>query len=495
MRLTARLVLAAALAVLVSLLGRSAAAQTMKIAVVDVQRAVMQTEDGLRAQATLKKLFDSRQQELNKRQQELGKQKEDIDKQAKVLSQAALQKKVDDWQKQMVELQTTFVEYNKELEKKQKEMTDPIFERVVGSIKRIAGTDGYDLIVDRATVAFSRSDLNLHRPRHPARERRVGERAGRRGEHGAQGPGGARRPGPLRQAVTWDGVVRLRGETLATLAGRHGGRIATGAGQQAPQRIVPVGLAREGDLAPLLAARFVKSAREAAERGAVLLVDVSLAGGVPAGAAAWVHEHATWAMAALLDEAVVPDAPAVVGPGCSIAPTAVLGPRVVLGARVTVGPGAVLGHPGFGWAFGAGGAVRPVPQLGGVVVDDDVSIGPLCTIDAGTLSPTRLRAGAKLDAHVHVGHNGDIGPGCIIAAQCGFAGSVTLGRGVLVGGQVGIGDHVTVGDGARIAGGSGVIGDVPPGAVVAGYPAVPRGRWLRAWASLYRGVRRARPEP
>jgi len=161
MRLTARLVLAAAFAVLVSLLGRNAAAQTMKIAVVDVQRAVMQTEDGLRAQATLKKLFDSRQQELNKRQQELGKQKEEIDKQAKVLSQGALQKKVDDWQKQMVELQQTFVEYNKELEKKQKEMTDPIFERVVGSIKRIAGTDGYDLIVDRATVAFSRSDLDL----------------------------------------------------------------------------------------------------------------------------------------------------------------------------------------------------------------------------------------------------------------------------------------------------------------------------------------------
>ena len=161
MRLSARLVLAAALAVLVSLLGKNAAAQTMKVAVVDVQRAVMQTEDGLRAQATLKKLFDSRQQELNKRQQELGKQKEEIDKQAKVMSQASLQKKVDDWQKQMVELQQTFVEYNKELEKKQKELTDPIFERVVGSIKRIAGTDAYDLIVDRATVAFSRSDLDL----------------------------------------------------------------------------------------------------------------------------------------------------------------------------------------------------------------------------------------------------------------------------------------------------------------------------------------------
>jgi UDP-3-O-[3-hydroxymyristoyl] glucosamine N-acyltransferase len=296
--------------------------------------------------------------------------------------------------------------------------------------------------------------------------------------------------------VTWDGVVRLRGETLAALAGRHGGRITAGAGEASsrPERLVPVGTATAGDLAPLLAARFVGDAREAAGRGAALLVEASLAGLLRGAPTLWVHERATWAMAALLDEAVVPDAPAVVGPGCSIAPSAVLGPRVVVGARVTIGPGAVLGHPGFGWAFGEAGAVRAVPQLGGVVVEDDVSIGPLCTIDAGTLAPTRIRAGAKLDAHVHVGHNGDVGAGSIIAAQCGFAGSVTLGRGVLVGGQVGIGDHVTVGDGARIAGKSGVIGDVPPGAVVAGYPAVPRGRWLRAWATLYRGVRRARPE-
>ena len=161
MRTLAAPLLAAALALAVSLVGKTSAAQTMKVAVVDVQRAVMQTEDGLRAQATLKKMFDSRQQELNKKQTDLAKQKEDIDKQSRVLSQSALQKKVDDWQKQMVELQGTFVEYNKELEKKQKELTDPIFERVLGAIKRIAGQDSYDLIVDRATVAFSRSDLDL----------------------------------------------------------------------------------------------------------------------------------------------------------------------------------------------------------------------------------------------------------------------------------------------------------------------------------------------
>jgi len=286
--------------------------------------------------------------------------------------------------------------------------------------------------------------------------------------------------------VTWDGVVRLRGETLAALAMRHGGRVA-GDGERAPWRFLPVGAAGDGDLTPVLAGRFVRSARQAAGRGAVLLVDASLADAV-AGAPAWVHERAAWAMAELLDEAIVPDEPAVLGPGCVVAPSAVLGPRVVLGARVRVGPGAVIGHPGFGWAT-AGLATRPVPQLAGVVLEDDVSIGPLTTVDAGTLAPTRVRRGAKLDAHVHVGHNGDIGEGCIVAAQCGFAGSVTLGRGVLVGGQVGVGDHVTVGDGARIAGGSGVIGDVPPGAVVAGYPAIPRARWLRAIARLYRRPR------
>lgn len=152
--------LASLFAAVLFLFGSTAQAQ-MKVAVVDVQRAVMQTEDGLRAQANLKKVFDSRQQELNKKQQELQKQREDIDKQSKVMSQAALQKRVEEWQKAMVELQSVFVEYNKELEKKQKEITDPIFEKIMGIVKRIATTEGYDLVVDKATVAYMRSDLDL----------------------------------------------------------------------------------------------------------------------------------------------------------------------------------------------------------------------------------------------------------------------------------------------------------------------------------------------
>ncbi len=147
-----------------------------------------------------------------------------------------------------------------------------------------------------------------------------------------------------------------------------------------------------------------------------------------------------------------------------------------------IGAGAVIGRPGFGWTQSPEGAIVPIPQLGGVRIEDDAEVGPLGTVDAGTLGPTVIGRGSKLDAHVHVGHNGQIGAGTIIAAQCGFAGSAEVGAGVRMGGQAGVADHVRIGDGARIAAKSGVIGDVDPGASVAGYPAIERVRWLRATA-------------
>ena len=143
------------------LLVAPAARADMKVAVVDVQRAVMQTEEGLRAQATLKKLFDSRQQELNKKQQELGKQREELEKQQRVVSQEVFQKRFDAWQKQAVDLQTVFVEYNKELEKKQKELTDPIVEKLLAIVKRIATTENYDIVVERQFAHFYKSELDL----------------------------------------------------------------------------------------------------------------------------------------------------------------------------------------------------------------------------------------------------------------------------------------------------------------------------------------------
>ena len=133
----------------------------MKVAVVDTQRAVMETEDGLRMQATLKKVFDSRQRELDKKQEELQKEREDIEKQRDVLSKTALAKRVDKWQREMVNLQTVFVEYNKELQKKQSELTQPIFQKAMGIIRRLATTDGYDVVVDKQAVPYVRSDLDL----------------------------------------------------------------------------------------------------------------------------------------------------------------------------------------------------------------------------------------------------------------------------------------------------------------------------------------------
>lgn len=146
---------------LASFLFAGVAAAEQKVAVIDVQRAVASTEDGLRAQATLKKLFDTKQQELNRKQNDLQKQREDIDKQSKVLGKDALEKRIAEWQKQMMELQAIFVEYNKELEKKQKELTDPVFEKIMGIIKRLATTENIDLVVDKATVAYVRGDLDL----------------------------------------------------------------------------------------------------------------------------------------------------------------------------------------------------------------------------------------------------------------------------------------------------------------------------------------------
>ncbi len=256
--------------------------------------------------------------------------------------------------------------------------------------------------------------------------------------------------------------------------------------------LAPLEQAGEGALAPLFHGRYLRHARAAAARGAVLLVDRALARRDELrDGRAWIHATPSWVLAELLDRVTVaPDLePPRLGEGSSVGPRVTLYPGVVVGARVRIEAGAVIGAPGFGWATGPDGTRRHVPQRAGVVLEDDVRIGANCTIDAGTLVPTRIRAHAKLDAQVHVGHNGDIGERTLVAAQSGFAGSVTVGSDVLVGGQVGVADHVRIGDGARLAGGSGVIGDIPAGAVVAGYPAVARSRWLRALATMYRRSR------
>lgn len=132
-----------------------------KIAVIDTQRAIMETEDGLRAAATLKKLFDSRQREIDKKQNDLQKEKDDLDKQRGVLSKEAMAKRLDQLQREMVDLQSQFVEYNKELQKKQSELTQPIYQKTMGLIRRVATQEGYDIVVDKTAVPYVRSDLDL----------------------------------------------------------------------------------------------------------------------------------------------------------------------------------------------------------------------------------------------------------------------------------------------------------------------------------------------
>jgi outer membrane protein len=154
-------ILAPALALGTALAFASPAAAEMKIAVVDTQRAVMETEDGLRAQANLKKHFDKRQRELDEKQTSLQKEREDLEKQKDVLSKQALQTRVEKWQKDMAELQAVFVEYNKELQKKQGEVTQPIFQKTMGIIRKLATQGGYDIVVDKQAVPYHRTDLDL----------------------------------------------------------------------------------------------------------------------------------------------------------------------------------------------------------------------------------------------------------------------------------------------------------------------------------------------
>jgi UDP-3-O-[3-hydroxymyristoyl] glucosamine N-acyltransferase len=281
------------------------------------------------------------------------------------------------------------------------------------------------------------------------------------------------------------GGIPLSPRALDLLVERHGGEIRNG-GRGLIRRIAPIGRASAGDLAPLFNARYLPEAREALARGATILIDDTLDVPETKTLAGWFHPFATWALAELLDLAdTLADEP-YIGNDVKIGTGAILLPRSHIGNRVTIAPGAVIGAPGFGFASGPNGKVREIPQLGGVVVEDDVHIGANCTIASGTIAPTYIRRGVKLDAQVHIGHNCDVGEGTVIAAQSGLAGSVVVGKNVMMGGQVGIADHVTIGDGVKIAAKSGVIGDVAAGETVAGYPAVQRTRWLRGLAAMYR---------
>jgi outer membrane protein len=156
-----RHVATATVAALVLCVAPLASAQSMRVAVVDTQRAVMESEDGLRAQATLKKLFDKRQRELDQKQKDLQKEREELEKNRAQINTEAMAKRVETWQREMAQVQAVFVEYNKELQQKQNELTQPIVQKTVGIIRRLATQDGFDVVLERQAATYFRADLDL----------------------------------------------------------------------------------------------------------------------------------------------------------------------------------------------------------------------------------------------------------------------------------------------------------------------------------------------
>ena len=227
----------------------------------------------------------------------------------------------------------------------------------------------------------------------------------------------------------------------------------------------------------------------------------------PANETAGANVHPT----AWLESGVTLEPGAVIGPGAEIGAGTVIGANAVVGARVRIGrdcsigagssisdaligdriiihAGCRIGQDGFGFTMDRTHH-RKIPQLGRVIIQDDVEIGAGTAVDRGFIRDTVIGAGTKIDNLVQVGHNVSIGRNCIIVAQTGISGSATLEDFVVLGARVGLHNNVTIGEGAQIAAVSGVHGDVPPGARWGGTPAKPVRQWfneIRALAHLAR---------
>lgn len=174
-----------------------------------------------------------------------------------------------------------------------------------------------------------------------------------------------------------------------------------------------------------------------------------------------------------------------VGDGFTAHAGVVLYPGVTIGDRVTIHAGTVIGSDGFGYVPLPDGH-RKIPQVGTVVIEDDVEVGANTTIDRGGIGATVIGRGTKIDNLVQIAHGVRIGEGCLLAAQVGLAGGTVVGRGVMLGGQVGSAGHLTIGDGARVGAKGGVAQDIPPGETQSGYPSVEVRLWRRVTAALGR---------
>ncbi|QJB57586.1 UDP-3-O-(3-hydroxymyristoyl)glucosamine N-acyltransferase [Pseudodesulfovibrio sp. zrk46] len=169
----------------------------------------------------------------------------------------------------------------------------------------------------------------------------------------------------------------------------------------------------------------------------------------------------------------------VVGSNCLLYPNSVVMGGLVVGDNVILQPGAVLGGDGYGYAQTPGGHMK-IPQIGNVVVENNVEIGSNTAIDRAALDTTRIGMGSKIDNLVQIGHNVEIGQHCLVIGQVGIGGSTKVGNGVVLAGQVGVADNAVIGDGAMIGAQSGISGKTPAGSKLAGSPAMPAGTFLKA---------------
>jgi UDP-3-O-[3-hydroxymyristoyl] glucosamine N-acyltransferase len=167
-----------------------------------------------------------------------------------------------------------------------------------------------------------------------------------------------------------------------------------------------------------------------------------------------------------------------IGEECIIHANSVIRESCRLGNRCIIQPGVVIGSDGFGYAPDGSGYYR-IPQIGIVVLDDDVEIGANSCVDRAAVEVTRIGRGTKLDNLVQIAHNCEIGEDCMIVSQVGIAGSAKIGNHVTLAGQVGVVGHITVGDNVIVGGQSGVTGSLQPNAAYSGSPAIPHKEWLK----------------
>lgn len=161
-----------------------------------------------------------------------------------------------------------------------------------------------------------------------------------------------------------------------------------------------------------------------------------------------------------------------VGEDCILYPNCVIYDECILGDRVIIHSGAAIGPDGYGFAYHAG-AHHKIPQVGNVILEDDVEIGANSVVARGAIGPTVIGRGTKLDAAVMIGHGVRIGQHCLVVAQVGISGSTTLGNYVTLAGQVGIAGHLKIGNGVTVAAKSGIMDDVPDKATLMGTPGMP----------------------